>query len=109
MIMFAIRRFTPAIVAATAVAATLMLSGCSEVYNHEQFVTLVKDKSEAEVLDQIGKPGNIDKSDPSRVTLTYMGRTYDLDKNNKFDSKAVVVLAPITAGGPLKVKEVVFQ
>jgi hypothetical protein len=86
-----------------------MLSGCSELYSHEQFVTLVKDKSEMEVVDQIGRPASVDKSNPSRVTLTYTTRTYDIDKQNKFDAKAIVVLTPVSSGGALKVTDVQFQ
>ena len=87
----------------------LALSGCSEMYSHDDFVNRVKDKSESEVVAEVGKPASVDKSDPARVTLTYLSRTFGTGTQTTLDKQAIVVLTPAAPGGPLKVSDVLFK
>ena len=89
--------------------AMLVMAGCGDIHSRGEFTTLVTDKSEDEVVKNIGKPASVDASNPARVTWTYKTASYDIAKQNARDDKAVVVFAPNPSTGKLKVVEVKFN
>ena len=95
------------IAGAAFIAASVLVAGCSGVSSRDEFTARVKDKSEQEVSQALGKPNAVDSTRPERVTWTYTSRTFNLENGNKLDPRTIVVFAPSSAGG-LKVKEVVF-
>lgn len=102
-------RFLRRVAAVTAVAASLVFAGCSEMLSRDDFAARVKDKSDAEVAKLVGKPAAVDSSAPDRVTWTYTSRTFNIEEGNKFDSKAVVVFNKAGSNGQLKATDVRFE
>ncbi len=63
---------------AGALAAAILLGGCSPIENREDFANQIKNKTEGEVLKFAGKPSNVDRSNPERVAWVYKSRTFDV-------------------------------
>ena len=91
------------------VVATLAASGCGDLYSREDFTALVMSKSEKEVIGKLGKPAAVDENNPARVTWTYNSGTFDVEHQNKRDSKALVIFERKAPGGALMVTEVKFE
>lgn len=98
-----------AVAKAVIIAAGFVLAGCAEKYSRSDFETLVKDKSKMEVVAALGKPSERDPSKPGRVEWTYESRTFNIDNQNRFDRKTIVVFSPASSDGTLKVREVLFE
>ena len=96
--------------AATAaiLAISLVLGACSERTNREDFVTLLKGKTEQEVLKVVGKPNTADDKSGERHVWTYTSRTFDVNNQNKFDAKTIVIFSP-SAEGKMVVTQVLFE
>ncbi len=92
-----------------AVAATFVLAACSEILSREDFAARVKDKSDTEVAKLIGKPAEVDASNPDQVTWTYGSKTFNIQAGNKFDNKTIVIFSKAAADGKLKTKEVKYE
>jgi hypothetical protein len=92
-----------------AIALGFALSGCSEMLSREDFTARVKDKTDVEVKQDIGKPAAIDETRPNEVTWTYNSRTYNIEERNKFDTKTVVVFSKAGSDGKLKAVDVRFE
>jgi hypothetical protein len=90
-----------------AIAAAALAFGCSDVANRDDFASALKNKTEPEVLRYAGKPVQVDRSDPSRVTYIYKSRTFDVP-TRKTDPETDVVFTP-SSDGQLHVAEVVFK
>lgn len=103
------RTFLPRIATAALFGAVFALGGCSEMYSHDDFLARVKDKSEAEVVKEVGQPASVDKSNPARVTLTYTKRTFSTGSSVKIDNEAIVVLTPAGPDSPPRVTEVLYR
>lgn len=95
--------------AAALVIAMLALGGCGDMYGRTDFTGFVMGKSEQEVVKIVGKADTIDSSDPAHVTWIYTGKTFDFEKQNKKDAKALVIFQRESASGKLKVTEVKFE
>jgi len=91
------------------VMATLTAGGCGDIYSRGDFTALVMGKSEQEVAAKLGKPAAVDSSDAARVTWTYQSETFDLDHQNKRDSKALVIFERKGPDGVLTVTDVQFK
>lgn len=96
--------------AATAVilAICLVFSACSERMNRDDFVTLLKGKTEQEVLKLEGKPTTVDDKNAQRHVWTYTSRTFDVNNQNKMDAKTTVIFSP-SAEGKMVVTQVLFE
>ena len=96
--------------AATAaiLAICLVFSACSERMNREDFVTLLKGKTEQEVLKLEGKPTTVDEKSAERHVWTYTSRTFDVSNQNKFDAKTLVIFSP-SPEGKMVVTQVLFE
>jgi hypothetical protein len=89
-------------------AAVLTLAACGDLYSRTDFTTMVMNKSESEVRKQVGKPSEVDASNPKRVIWTYTNTTFDIDNQNKRDAKTMLILEPNGSGGALMVTNVEF-
>src|SRR4051812_19612425 len=89
-------------------AAVLVVAGCGEIYGHEEFEKQGKSKSEDDIVKQLGKPASVDNSNHSRVIWTYNAITYDIDHENKRDSKTNLVMAPNGSNNKLQVVDVQY-
>ena len=88
--------------------AVLMIAACGNIYSRTDFTTMVINKSDEEVVKQVGKPANVDTSNPERVIWTYSHTTFDIDNQNKRDVKATLILERKGTGGALMVTNVEF-
>jgi hypothetical protein len=91
-----------------AAAAFLVLSGCSEMSNREDFATLLKNKTESEVTKLAGKPAQVDQTNPGRVAWIYKSRTFDV-ATRKTDAETDVIFTTSADDGKLHVAEVTFK
>ena len=98
-------------VASVVIAGVLAvaLSACSEMLSREDFAARVKDKTDVEVKQEVGKPAAIDEIGPDQVAWTYNSRTFNIEERNKFDTKTVVVFSKTPADGKLKAVDVKFE
>lgn len=96
-----------AVAAVGAMAALLAFGGCAETTNREDFASLLKNKTEPEVLKFAGKPAEVDAARPERTTWIYKSRTFDV-ATRKTDPKTSVIFTP-AADGKLHVAEVTFD
>ena len=92
-----------------ALIALAILAACGDLYGHEELQKLVMNRPVAEVETALGKPASVDDSNPARVVWTYNSLTYDIENQNKRDSKTILVLAPDTATKQLKVIELKYE
>jgi hypothetical protein len=77
--------------------------------SREDFAARVKDKSDVEVKQAVGKPSAVDESRPDQVTWTYHSRTFNVEERNKFDSKSIVVFSKAGSDGKLRAVDVRFE
>ena len=96
-----------ALCATLAAAAFVVLSGCSDVSNREDFASQLKDKTEPEVMRYAGKPAAVDNSDPNRIAWIYKARTFDVPTGRR-DPETDVIFRP-GPDGKLHVAEVLFK
>jgi hypothetical protein len=102
-------RFTSRIAAVAAVALTFAFAGCSEMLSRDDFAARVKDKSDTEVAQLVGKPAAVETPAPDQVTWTYKSKTFNIQEGNKFDTKTVVVFSKAGSDGKLKATDVKFE
>jgi hypothetical protein len=88
-------------------AAMFVSSGCSETSNREDFASLVKSKTEPEVLKMAGKPAQVDSTNANRVAWIYKSRTFDVP-TRKTDPETDVIFTP-SSDGKLHVADVLFK
>ena len=108
--MFSTNIDNPLHAAATAaiLAICLVLGACSERMNRDDFVTLLKGKTEQEVLKLEGKPTTVDDKSADRHVWTYTSRTFDVSNQNKMDARTIVIFSP-SAEGKMTVQQVLFE
>lgn len=99
-------RFTSSVVA---MALAFAFAGCSEMLSRDDFIARVKDKSDTEVAQLVGKPAAVDSNSPDQVTWTYKSKTFNIQEGNKFDPKTVVVFSKAASDGKLKATDVRFD
>jgi len=103
-----IENYLRAAATATLLSACLALGACGERTNREDFLSLIKGKTEPQVLKNAGKPAKVDDQSETRHVWTYNARTFDVQHQNKTDDKTVVIFTPGTEG-KLVVSEVTFE
>lgn len=77
-------------------------------YQRGIFQGYVIDATEEEIASKIGKPEQIDASDPAAPKWIYSKKTFDPDNMNKVDDKTIVVLKKDPKSGKLVGAEVQF-
>ena len=97
-----------AVATAAILAICLVLGACSERVNREDFATLLKGKTEQEVLKVAGKPATVDDKAADRHVWTYTSRTFDVNNKNKFDAKTIVIFSR-SAEGKMVMTEMQFE
>jgi len=100
--------FLNTVAAASLLATCIMLGACSERSNREDFATQLRGKTEQEVMRNAGKPAAVDNTKPEHPAWTYTSRTFDVQNQNKFDAKTVVIFSR-SPEGKLVVAEVRFE
>ena len=93
--------------AAAILGACLVLAGCGERTNREDFAGLIKGKTEEQVRKNAGKPDGVEDQSASRHVWTYTSRTFEVQRMNKTDSKTVVTFTP-GENGKLVVSDIKF-
>ena len=89
--------------------AISLVAACGDLYSRTDFTTMIMNKSEQEVIKQIGKPSTVDDSNPDRVIWIYTNTTFDVDNQNKRDAKTTLTLERKGSGGKLMVTAVDFS
>ena len=100
---------TRRLLAAGALAAVTLLAACSGGYQRGIFTGYVVDATEEEIVQKIGKPDQVDATDPNAPRWVYDKKTFDPENMNKADEKTIVVLKKDPATGKLKGAEVQYQ
>lgn len=95
------------VTALAAVIAAMTFAGCSDIINRDDFVTLLRNKTEPEVMQIAGKPAAVDATDQSHVVWIYKQRTFDVPTRRK-DPETDVVFSP-GEDGKMHVAEVTFK
>jgi hypothetical protein len=94
--------------AAVILGVGLAVGACAERTNREDFATLLKGKTEPEVLKLAGKPETVDDKAADRHVWTYTSRTFDVSNKNKLDAKTIVIFSP-SAEGKMVMTEMRFE
>lgn len=79
-------------------AAAFILAGCKSDYPRGQFSGYVINHSEDEIAAQVGKPDEIDNSNPERPIWVYYKKTFNVDDYNKLDDKTLVYMKKDPSG-----------
>ena len=103
------RTLTRILGAALFTGAMLLMSGCGEVFGHEEFAKMLMNKSEDDVTSAIGKPESVDVGNPAHVVWTYYGKTYDIENQNIRDTKEQVIFEPSAATHKLEVVDIKYD
>ena len=104
-----IRPLTRILGAALFTSAMLLMSGCADVYGHDEFTKMTMNRSEDEVTTAIGKPESVDSSNPAHVIWTYYAKTFDIDNQNKRDTKEQVIFEPSAETHKLQVVDIKYE
>ena len=72
--------------------AALVLAGCNSDYPRGQFSGYVIGKTEDQIIAQVGKPNEIDSSNPASPVWIYKKKTFNVDDRNLVDEKTLVYL-----------------
>ena len=91
-----------------ALVTAVALTACGGAYQRGIFQGYVIDATEEQITSKIGKPDQIDASDPNAPRWIYVKKTFDPDNQNKVDEKTVVVLRKDSKTGKLVGSEVQF-
>ncbi len=92
-----------------ALIAAVTLAACSGAYQRGIFQGYVIDATEDEITSKVGKPDQVDASDPAAPKWIYSKKMFDPDNMNKTDDKTIVVLRKDPKSGKLVGAQVVFQ
>ncbi len=95
--------------AAAFAAVAILSAGCSDSgHPRGMFTGRVMDKTEEEVVADIGTPASIDKSNPERLKYVYKRKTFDPDNMNTPDNETILILKR-DASGKMKVVEISYN
>ena len=74
-------------------ALCLALAACGGGgYTRGIFQGYVMGKTEAEIVEQVGQPASVDRSNPDRPLMIYREKTFDADNGNRVDPETVVYM-----------------
>ena len=96
------------------VAATfgivLALNGCGGQVSGTArglFLGYVTGKTEAEVVEKVGKPETVEPATPTTLKWVYKKKTFDPDNQSLVDNETILIFQK-DAGGTFKVVQVIF-
>ena len=75
-----------------ALIAMLILAGCNSDYPRGQFSGYVIGKTEDQIIAQVGKPTEVDNSDPASPVWIFKKKTFNTDDRNAVDDKTLVYM-----------------
>jgi hypothetical protein len=76
-----------------AVLTTLLaLSGCNSDYPRGQFHGYVVGKTEEQIIAQVGKPTEVDNSNPASPVLVFKKKTFNTEDRNAVDETTLVYM-----------------
>jgi hypothetical protein len=96
------------LVAAGALAIGMLAACGSGGYQRGIFTGYVVDAAEDDIVAKVGKPDQVDTSDPAAPRWVYNKKTFDPDNMNKVDEKTIIVMKKDAASGKLKGVDVLF-
>lgn len=76
----------------TTLIALMVLAGCNSDYPRGQFSGYVIGKTEEQIIAQVGKPAEIDNSNPNSPIWVYKKKTFNTDDRNSVDEKTLVYM-----------------
>ena len=76
----------------TVTITMLGLAGCNSDYPRGQFSGYVIGKTEEQIIAQVGKPAEVDNSNPASPIWVYSKKTFNTDDRNTVDDKTLVYL-----------------
>jgi hypothetical protein len=85
----------------------LLVAACGGSYSRGQFAGFVTNATEAQIVERVGKPDEIDASNPNKQVWVYRKRTFDPDNMNQVDGRTMVILER-DAQGNLIGRDVVY-
>ena len=91
-----------------AVAVATLLAACGGGYQRGIFTGYAVGATPEEVTSKVGKPDQVDNTDPNAPRWTYLKKTFDPENMNKVDEKTVIVFKK-DASGKLVGADVSFQ
>ena len=80
------------LLATVMVALTLLFAGCGGSYSRGQFAGFVTNATEAQIVERVGKPDEVDTANPNKQVWVYKKRTFDPDNLNQVDERTMVIL-----------------
>ena len=89
-------------------AAAVMLNACGGAHTRGIFQGYVMGKTEAEIVDKVGKPAEVDRANPDRPVLVYKAKTFDPDNGNRVDPETAIHLKK-AADGQFVAEDVSFR
>jgi hypothetical protein len=90
--------------------AALVLGGCTGAgYSRGLFQGFVVNKTEAEIIDQMGKPAEIDRKNPEAPVLVYKEKTFDGDNGNRVDPETLIYLRKDDKTGKVTAYDLSFR
>jgi hypothetical protein len=94
-----------------AVAALPVLAACGRGGDYQRglFTGYVVGSTEEEIISKIGKPAEVDNSDPKAPRWVYLKKTFDPDNMNQIDAKTIVTFKKDDATGKMKGAEVTYS
>ena len=72
--------------------AMLVLAACNSDYPRGQFSGYIIGKTEDQIISQVGKPHEVDASNPASPVWVYNKKTFNTDDLNKGDDKTLVYM-----------------
>lgn len=90
--------------------AALVLGGCTGAgYSRGLFQGFVVNKTEAEIIDQMGKPLEIDRKNPESPVLVYKEKTFDENNGNRVDPETLIYLHKDDKSGKVVAYDLSFR
>lgn len=101
---------TPWKFAAVAMFAAALIGACGQSggYQRGLFQGYVVGATEEEIAGKVGKPDEVDASNPKATRWVYKKKTFDPDNQNQVDTRTIVILQP-DATGKLRGVDVIFS
>lgn len=93
-----IRKSLRALAIAGIAAAAVTLSACSGGHTRGMFYGKVIGKTEAEIVDTLGQPAQVDRANPDHPVLVYKAKTFDPDNANRVDPETAIYLKKAADG-----------
>ncbi|MET0682476.1 MAG: hypothetical protein ABWZ29_03950 [Casimicrobiaceae bacterium] len=93
------------------VAMLSVLASCGPTggYQRGLFTGYVVGATEEEIANKIGKPEEVDNSDPKAPRWVYKKKTFDPDNMNQVDARTIVIFRKDEASGKMKGADVIYS